>query len=62
MKLVIGILTVIAIPAYANITLQLSDEVKVSDGTLCIYSNSQRSEEFHIAKGRECPNVRTFED
>ncbi|ENZ7484360.1 hypothetical protein ACXG8N_001799 [Klebsiella aerogenes] len=44
-----------------TVTLPLSDEIDSSDGKICIYPNSQRTEEAEVPKGYPCLSVKTID-
>lgn len=59
------VLTLALLPALANagqITLILSDEIKTSDGKICIYENAVKSEQVEVAASAECRHTMTFKD
>lgn len=59
------VLTLVLLPALANagqITLILSDEIETSDGKICLYENTVRSEQVKVAASAQCRHTMTFED
>lgn len=62
-KLILLGLLVLSVPALAvTVTLPLSEEIDSSDGKICIYENSQRTEQAEVPRGYRCPSVKTFSD
>jgi len=59
------LLTLVLLPVLANagqITLILNDEIKTSDGKICLYENAVRSEQVKVAANAHCRHTMTFED
>lgn len=60
------VLTLVLFPALAThavqITLILSDEIKTSDGKICLYENAVRSEQVKVTANAQCRHTMTFED
>ncbi|EPJ0771914.1 TPA: hypothetical protein ACF3KZ_001757 [Klebsiella variicola subsp. variicola] len=58
----LGLLVLSGQATAVTVTLPLSDEIDSSDGKICIYADSQRTEEAEVPKGYRCPSVKTFSD
>lgn len=62
-KLIFGGLLILSGQTMAvTVTLPLTNEIDSSDGKMCIYADSQRTEEAEVPKGYHCPSVKTFSD
>lgn len=59
------VLVMALLPALAHAgcaTLILSDEIKTSDGKICVYENAVRSEQIAAPSSAQCRHTMTFED
>lgn len=62
-KLIFGGLLILSGQTMAvTVTLPLTNEIDSSDGKICIYADSQRTEEAEVPQGYHCPSVKTFSD
>ena len=60
--ILLGLLVLSGQAMAVTVTLPLSDEIDSSDGKICIYANSQRTEEAEVPKGYPCLSVKTFDN
>ena len=58
--ILLGLLVLSGQAMAVTVTLPLSDEIDSSDGKICVFANSQRTEQAEVPRGYRCPSVKTF--